>query len=90
MVEVVEDNKKQEKRGKKSEKKERICKKRRRKSPNIGIEHTTTYYAAHVSSIELRLHIYNCYCKSDVTVAALTLPIIAFMSQAHEVKGSHN
>ena len=68
--------------------------KRRRKSPNVGIEPTTSYSAAHVTTIELRLHVYNCYSKShffnDVTVAALTMPTIPFMSQVHEVKGSHN
>ena len=41
-------------------------------------------------NIELHLCVYNCYCKSDVIVAALTMPIIIFMLQVHEVKGNHN
>ena len=44
-------------------------------------------------NIELRLRVYNCYPNlifNDVTVAALILPIIIFMSQVHEVKGNHN
>ena len=40
---------------------------------------------AYVLIIAIANFIFN-----DVTVAALTMPIIAFMSQVHEVKGSHN
>ena len=56
MVEVAEDNKKKEQRREKG--------KEMQKSPNVGIEPTTSYSAAHVTTIELRLRVYNCYHKS--------------------------
>ena len=59
----------------------RRCKKGGEKVPTSGL------------NIELHLRVYNCYPNlifNDVTVAALILPIIIFMSQVHEVKGNHS
>ena len=50
MVEVTEDNRKKEIKGKRREKKG-DAKKRRRKGPNVGIEPTASYSAAHVTTI---------------------------------------
>ena len=78
MVEVAEDNKKKDKRGEKGEKRKKGGEKVLMSGLNIKL-------CLYVFIFAIANHIFN-----DVTVAALTIPIIPFMSQVHEVKGNHN
>ena len=55
MVEVAEDNKKKEKRGEKERKRKGDAKKER-KSPNVGIEPTTSYSALPLNYA----YVFNC------------------------------
>ena len=76
MVEVAEDNKKKEKKGEK----EKEMQKRRRKSPYVGIEPTTSYSALPLNNV----YVFNCtYYLSQISFLMMRLWLcsLTFMSQ---------